>query len=45
MYWPFYDSHALPQASTNNLIHNDKKSGTLDTVRIRTFDIDFRKIF
>ena len=36
-----YDSHALPQASTNNLIHNDKKSGTLDTVRIRTFDIDW----
>ena len=41
MYSAIYDSHALPQASTNNLIHNDKKSGTLDTIRIRTFDIDW----
>jgi hypothetical protein len=36
-----YDSHAIPQASTNNLIHNDKKSGTVDTVRIKTLDIDW----
>ena len=36
-----YDSHALPQDSPNNLIHNDKKSGMLDTIRIRTFDIDW----
>lgn len=36
-----YNFHALPQTSTSNYIQNDKKEGTVNTVTIRTFDIDW----
>ena len=35
-----YNSHGLPQASTSNYIQNDKKAGPIDTVTIKTFEID-----
>ena len=36
-----YNSHGLSQASTSNYTQNDNKAGTVNTVTIRTFDIDW----